>query len=268
MLYLIETTLVMDRHSFVYKLLLAISLIIVLGCKREDPATMLPTELPKQENPPCRIRFLEHSYGTETYFEEIFYDSIGIKRVNKFGFGTSSLHFHYDSPLVFKCYFLHANSSGDTTGKEHIEVEKLPNNRLLRISNPSEQRTKFFTHHPNDSVYVTSYGQPNVVSYFDARGNETYRKSVTTTYGQLKIAETFMTYDNSANPFKLLGHDYWLYLGQNNNNLQKMTYKVNDSIIMEQHFELKYDNLGRLISMTDTLSNNERIRIISYYPCP
>ncbi len=178
------------------------------------------------------------------------------------------LHFYYDTPLKYKCYYLQYPAGADTTGKRHVVVEKLTNGRLLRVSYPQQSYTQHFIHHPNDSVYSSINGQADAVSYFDTRGNETYWKKVSNSSGQGSVVEHFMTYDASANPFGQLGYDYWLYLGQSRNNLQKMVIKVNGNTVKEQHFELKYDTQGRLASMTDTLNKNFSVRIMSYYPCP
>lgn len=242
--------------------------LLLLACKEDNPPLQPVNNPPIQQNPPCRIQYLEYRSGTEISFEQIYFDSAGVNRVNLFGFNEMGLHFYYDTPLRYKCYYLSNPVGADTTGKRHVVVEKLPNGRLSRISDPFHPYTQLFTHHPNDSVYISLNGQAYAVAYFDARGNETYWKKVSTGTGQLSSEEHFMTYDASVNPFGKLGYDYWLYLGQSKNNLQKLVIKVNGISVKEQHFELKYDTQGRLTSMTDTLNNNFSVRIMSYYPCP
>jgi len=258
----------MRKSSVALKIMLSILLFSAVACREESPSLVPVTDLPAQQTPPCRIQYLQNYSGTETSFEQIFYDSTGVNRVNLFSLSEVGLHFYYDSPLRYKYYSLTYPAGGDTTGKIHLVVEKLPNGRLSRLSDPNAQYTQLFTHHPNDSVYISVNGQPDAVSFFDARGNETYQRKTRISNGQLQIEEKLMTYDASVNPFGQLGYDYWLFLGQSRNNLQKVITKVNGTTVKEQRFELKYDNQGRLASMTDTLNNNFNVRIMNYYPCP
>lgn len=246
---------------------LIILCMVVQACKEETPPLVPITNPPVHQNPPCRIQFIENRSGTETTFEHIYYDSTSISRVNVLSLGAWDIHFYHINPLQFKYYFVDPALGADTTGRLHIEVEKLPNGRLARIFYPLQQNETIFTHHPSDSVYISVNGQPDATSFFDGRGNETYQRKIRSSNGQLHIEEQFMTYDNAVNPFSQLGYDYWLYLGQSRNNLQKVVTKVNGTTVKEQHFLLEYDNSGRLTAMTDTLNNNYSVRL-SYYPCP